>query len=287
MALALLAADAPAEALASARQACELDPDWPDAWFVLADCASRADEPAVSVEAYRRCLDLDPTDRLGASLRLALLAAAPAPDRIPAAHVRQLFDEYAASFEQSLVDRLAYQGPGLLEQAIARHLADMPAPLTVIDIGCGTGLAGAAVRRFAGRLDGFDLAPRIVEAARRKGIYDAVWVADLFDGPVSGRDEYGLAVAADMLCYVGDLAPAFEAIARFLRPAGWLAFTVETGETASWSLGIAQRFRHRPDAVRQWLLDTGFQPEYLESATLRLERREPVAGLVVLARRLR
>lgn len=285
MALALLETGSAAEARDLAEQACTLDPGWVDAWFVLAETSERADERARAVEAYQRCLALEPEDRLGAGARLTLLGAVDTPERLPNAYVRALFDQTARRFEESLVGRLEYRAPERLMQALGPFRADMPSPLAVLDIGCGTGLAGVLLRSWAVRLDGFDLSPLMVAEARRKNVYDAVAVADLLDVSSDDAPRYGLAVAADVLCYVGDLAPAFDAIRARLIGRGHLAFTVEAGSGSPYALGPAQRFRHDPQAIERWLAAAGFERLACERAVLRRERREPVNGLVVVARR--
>jgi predicted TPR repeat methyltransferase len=284
MALALLEAGGATEACELAAEACSLDPGWPDAWFVLGETSERTGAREPAIDAYRRCLALEPQDRLGAGARLTLLGAAVTPDRLPNAYVRTLFDQIARRFEESLVGRLEYRAPERLMQALDAFRADMPSPLAVLDIGCGTGLAGTLLRPWAARLDGFDLSPLMVAEARRKNIYDAVAVADLLDAPVADAPRYGLAVAADVLCYVGDLAPAFAAIRARLIGRGHLAFTVESGSGAPYALGPAQRFRHDPQAIEHWLAGAGFERLACERAVLRRERREPVDGLVVIAR---
>ena len=285
MALALLEAGSAAAARDLAAEACTMDPDWTDAWFVLAETSERADDRARAVEAYRHCLALEPQDRLGAGARLTLLGAAGTPDRLPHAYVRTLFDQTARRFEESLVGRLEYRAPERLMQSLEPFRGDMPSSLTVLDIGCGTGLAGILLRPWAARLDGFDLSPLMVAEARRKSIYDAVSVADLLDVPPDDAPRYGLAIAADVLCYVGDLAPAFAAIGARLIGRGHVAFTVEAGSGAPYALGPAQRFRHDPHAIERWLAEAGFDRLACERAVLRRERREPVDGLVVVARR--
>ena len=284
MALALLEAGSAVEARDLASEACTLDPDWTDAWFVLAETSERTDDRARAIAAYRRCLALEPQDRLGAGARLALLGAVGTPDRLPNAYVRTLFDQTARRFEESLVGRLEYRAPERLMQALEPFRADMPSPLAVLDIGCGTGLAGVLLRPWAARLDGFDLSPLMVAEARRKNIYDAVAVADLLDLPHGDAPRYGLAVAADVLCYVGDLAPAFAAIRARLIGRGHLAFTVEAGSGHPYALGATQRFQHDPHAIERWLAGAGFERLACERTVLRRERREPVDGLVVVAR---
>ena len=49
----------------------------------------------------------------------------------------------------------------------------------MLDLGCGTGLAGAAFRPHVDWLVGVDLSPKMIEAARAKGLYDQLAVADI------------------------------------------------------------------------------------------------------------
>ena len=75
--------------------------------------------------------------------------------------VEGLFDEYAATFEDSLVRKLGYTVPAQIEAMLARDHAAEDGSVSrhlAVDLGCGTGLAGAALRsRCHGRLLGCDL----------------------------------------------------------------------------------------------------------------------------------
>ena len=70
-----------------------------------------------------------------------------------------------------MIGQLAYAAPQIL-----RDLADLVMPgreqLAILDLGCGTGLAGAVFKPLAARLDGIDLSPAMIEKARARGIYD-------------------------------------------------------------------------------------------------------------------
>jgi predicted TPR repeat methyltransferase len=268
----------------AATLACEAAPEWPDSWFVLAECCERADRIPDAAAAYRRSLDCDPSDRLGASARLAMIGAGDTPERLSPAYVRALFDEIAPIFDESLIDRLGYRGPQLLAAAVSPHLPAMPSPLTVLDLGCGTGLGGQAFRTVATRLDGIDLSPGMVGEVARKGFYDSVRVADLHDAPPATAPRYGLVLASDVLNYIGDLTPTFAAAAVWLIPDGLFAFTIEAGCDGPYELGPGQRFRHDPIAVRAWLAALGFRIVHDEPAVLRRERQMPVDGRVFVAR---
>ena len=275
--------------LAGAREAasaaCELAPGWTDAWFVLAESCEQLDAVGEAASAYRRCLALDPSDRFGAAARLAMMGAATTPARLPATYVTALFDGVAARFEESLLGRLDYRVPQLLYEAVNDHRDRLPAPLAILDFGCGTGLAGEIFRPLAQRLDGVDLSPRMVDQAARKRIYDTVRTGDLLEKPDATTPRYGLVIAADVFNYLGDLKPAFAAAVSQLVPGGMLAFTIEEGATDPFDLGPGQRYRHYPAAVHANLTAAGFRLLDDREALLRLERREPVRGRILLATR--
>lgn len=287
--LALMAEGDAAAAFDCFAAAAEADPDWADAHFALAEAAEALGRRDTAIAGYSGYLARAGEDGLGALPRLALLGAAVVPDRLPPAYVRRLFDDYAPRFDTALA-ALDYRGPQLLRGLWDRLAPDRPdspgetgpTALSVLDLGCGTGLSGAAFADLAGRLEGVDLAPAMVSRARQRGCYAAVLRADLVDAlnaePAAGRD---LLIAADALNYLGDLAPCIAAAARVLRPGGLFLLTLEAGEDAPVALGPGQRYRHSAAYLTATATAAGLSVAALEPGILRLERQQPVPGLVV------
>jgi predicted TPR repeat methyltransferase len=93
-------------------------------------------------------------------------------------------------------------------------------------------------------------------------------------------------VSADTLCYFGPLEDVTAAAADALRPGGRLIFTVEelvdAESDAGYALSLHGRYCHARQYVERVLADTNLQSD-IESAELRLEAGDPVAGLVVRA----
>ncbi|TDG10677.1 methyltransferase domain-containing protein, partial [Paracraurococcus ruber] len=216
---------------------------------------------------------------------LAALGEAPAPDRAPAAYVRDLFDQFAPRFEAELTGRLDYRSPALLAALLERAGVAKARRLAVLDVGCGTGLSGAALAPFARRLEGLDLSPRMLAEARRRGLYDALHEADLLDWLPRQAPRFDLVAAADVLNYLGDLAPALAAIAGALAPGGLAAFSLEAGEDAPFALHGALRYRHDPAHVAALAAAAGLSEVAREAAALRTEGGAPVAGALLLLRR--
>ncbi|MCC9621356.1 methyltransferase domain-containing protein [Thalassospira sp. MA62] len=268
-----------------ARAALSADPDWDEALFTLGDIYERAGETENAVEAFRQYLIFDPVDRMGAEVRLTLLGASALRDRLPPDYVRALFDDYAPRFEISLRDRLAYRGPELLFEAVRPHLTDMEEQVDVLDLGCGTGLVADVFAGHVGAIDGVDLSPRMINRAKAKGLYRSLVAGDITDMPDGTAPSYGVIVAADVLNYLGDLAPALRAANRRLKAGGLMAFSLEHGDIFPYDLGPGQRFRHHERAITEWLMECGFQVVSDALGVLRQEKGAPVEGRIMVARK--
>jgi predicted TPR repeat methyltransferase len=281
----LAASGRPAEAADLAGQALELVPGWAVGWFVLAGFHETAGAVPEAIAAYETALRLDPADRCGAALRLARLGARALPTDTTA-HVRALFDDYAPRFEASLVGALDYRAPALLAAAIERA-APGRRFAHALDLGCGTGLMGRAIRARVDRLDGVDLAAEMVARARAGGGYDRLTVgdlaSDLAERPAASHD---LVTAADVFCYLGDLTRTFVGVGRVMTGDGLFAFSVERGEAtetdAAVVIGEGLRFAHRESHLTAAAATAGLVPLGFETVTLRRDRGRPVIGTLAL-----
>ncbi len=284
-------------ALGPLRRAVALAPQAAEPALALAHALREAGERGAAIDAARRAEALAQgglaqgglaTGRpdLAAQARffLAALGQAPAPDRPPPGYVRALFDGYAARFDEELVGRLGYQTPALLAALLEQAGLRPEGALRVLDLGCGTGLSGLALRPFAVRLEGLDLSPGMLAEAARRGIYEALHEADLLDWLPAHPQAFGLVMAADVLNYLGDLGPALQAATGALAPGGWLAFSVESGVAAA-ELGEGMRWRHAPAHVARLAAAAGLEEMARQDAVLREERGAPVPGTLFVLRR--
>lgn len=270
-------------------QTVELAPDFASAWFALGDLQDRLEMTEMAAQSFARSRRCDRDDRHGASLRLARLGRGETATGMPAAYVATLFDQYADRFDTALMQGLAYRGPALLRAALARA-GGAAAPLRfdhMLDLGCGTGLAGEAFRDIAGRVTGVDLSERMLAVARAKAVYAELAQADIVDfleARTAAGARYDLVVAADVFAYLADLAPVIAQVARVLAPAGWFAFTVETHAGDGIVLGEKLRYAHASAHVRSALAQAGLTLAELTEAWARQEADTPAPGLVVVAR---
>jgi predicted TPR repeat methyltransferase len=281
---ALCALGRPGEALPHLRQAAAMAPDDPETQLALAHGLREAGATGAA-EAARRALSAGGEVGAQARFLLASLGEGKAPARPSEAYVRNLFDAYAPRFEAELTGQLGYRTPEALANLLRGAGLAPEEALDVLDIGCGTGLSGIALRGWARRMTGVDLSPRMLEQAGKHGIYDALQEAELVTYLTEHPAAFDLVVAADVLNYLGDLRPALNAMAAALRPGGHAAFSLETDEEAPYALGEGMRYRHNPAHVLALADATSLRLVAREEVVLREERGTQVAGTLLVLRR--
>ncbi len=266
-------------------QALERAPDWAAAWVSLGRARRDSHDPVGAVTAYREALRLDPSDTLGASLELSRLDASVEIDAAPIAYVQGLFNAYAEDFDKALVERLGYATPQHLARIIKTNsLTGAPHFARVLDLGCGTGLAGEAFTANAGWLEGVDLAGAMLDVAKQKGVYDLLACTDILSFLGGSEHHYDLILATDVLIYFGDLLRPFAAVSAKLKPGALFAFSVERGGGAI-TLHESLRFAHSASYVQAALKSAGLELVNMEEAVLRKDRGADVGGLLVVARK--
>jgi predicted TPR repeat methyltransferase len=273
---ALLTAEQLPTAIAEFQRTLRLDPNLDEARLLLGSAWLAAGEADKALEAFAEL----PPETAGLAEKIAQAEAMRARPRSDAFYVRHLFDQFSADYDARMLSQLAYRAPQIL-----RALAEMVMPgregLTVLDLGCGTGLSGAAFKDLAARLDGIDLSPAMIEKARSRGIYDSLAVADIESAPALAADCYDLVLAADTLVYLGDLRATMQGVVRALKADGFFLFTVEKKEGEGFELGPKRRWRHSESHVRGLARANGLEVAGLLACSPRTEGGTPVEGLAV------
>jgi predicted TPR repeat methyltransferase len=275
------------------EQTVELTPNFATAWFALGAIRDRLGDRNGAIAAFEKVRNADPEDYHGARLQLARLGAGGPAGSVPAmthTYVRRLFDQYAERYDAALTEHLAYRGPALLRDAVEAVRREAGRPMrfaAMLDLGCGTGLAGAAFRGSVGRMVGIDLSPAMIERAAAKSIYDRLVAADLLGAlakEAAANARYQLVIAADVFVYVNDLVPILAAVARVLTPDGLFAFTVETHAGEGVQLLPTLRYAHAEAYIANTLREASLAVARLGRAPVRSERGVPVDSLIVIAK---
>lgn len=271
---ALLVAQQLPTAIAEFQRALRLDPDNERARLLTAQAWLEAGEAAKALEM------LDTLEATPESDSLRQRAAAiNQADRSDPGYVRHLFDQFSADYDTRMREHLAYAAPEILLGLAAMVLPGRE-QMRILDLGCGTGLAGDVFKPLAAHLAGIDLSPAMIEKARARGIYDQLAVADLESALAQDGPSHDLILAADTLVYLGDLAAVFRAAARRLAPDGFFLFTVEKA-ASGFELGPKRRWRHSETYLRETAQAAGLEVAGLVEAVPRRESGMPVEGFAV------
>ena len=206
--------------------------------------------------------------------------------------VKTRFDTVADIYDGAVEDTNYLASPHML-LALEQHLNGAEAPLLdILDLGCGTGLCGAAFERYARRLVGVDLSTQMLEKARVKDKYDELWLDDVVSYLSKTSECFDLVTSAGVFAYVNSLQAVLDGCRRVLRPGGRLLFTVDCHEAEPDvlpSTRSAMMFMHSKFYVAQSLQDAGFELSTMLAFDERLSWRDriPVPALLVLAIRSR
>jgi predicted TPR repeat methyltransferase len=270
------------------QQALELAPDWAAGWDLLGGYYEKSSNLSGAISAWRRVEALDDAGIFGARLKLAAHKAASASEGTAVSYVEALFDQYAPQFEQSLLEKLGYRVPEMLDALVSEEMTRLGIERfsKALDLGCGTGLMGERLREKVAFLEGVDISAAMIAETARKGIYDSLQKAELVAALNARRAEADLMTAADVFIYCGELLPILNALVPALKPGGLVAFSLEAhdGDEAIF-LRPSLRYAHGVEAARDALIVAGLEILRFETDTLRYDRGEPVTGILVVARK--
>ena len=127
------------------------------------------------------------------------------------------YQRWAETYDQEVGVDNGYAQPARCAAALAGVAGSCD---HVLDVGCGTGLSGVALRD-AGftRLDGCDFSPPMLERAAETGVYRRLFEADLNTG-LDTDDAYDHAVAVGVFSF-GHIRPdALREVLRVVRAGG-------------------------------------------------------------------
>lgn len=227
--------------------------------------------------------------------------------RKPKEFVAELFDSFADTFDEKLLNSLEYKVPRLVGELAASLSTEYKA---VLDAGCGTGLAGRYIRPMVpnGVIIGVDASQKMLDKAKyctltsgcglevKEGpdslpLYDGLVKMDLEEMTIKSLAQvttvqsltgFDLIVAADVLVYFGNLDTLIQTFATISKPGGHLIFSCEltTDDEAplGWRLLPSGRFAHTKKHAVDIAMAVGYQLVHYEEIVPRTERGAPVRG---------
>lgn len=257
-------------------------PEFVDAWLDLAELHFAGGNALRAVACVEQALKHEPANETARFKRAQYGGEQPA--QIPHEVVARLYAGMASTFDNHLVEHLDYRTPSLLIEQLKPWLQEFAARGShgpaVLDLGCGTGLFGVAIRSYASTLAGVDLSAEMLAKAADRGIYDELSKSDFLSHLQTDGGVCELIAASDVLIYTGNLEPLFGCIAARLPVEGVFAFSVESPRdlAADYRLESSGRFSHRPDYIRRIAASVGLEQLTFSESVIRTEAGAPIRG---------
>jgi predicted TPR repeat methyltransferase len=199
----------------------------------------------------------------------------------PKEYVKNLFDDFAERFDDSLVKKLNYKLPFLMKELILKLDPTRNKFEKVIDLGCGTGLSGKDLRDVSNNLTGIDISENMVAKAREIDVYDSLIVGDIVDTLSTLTEKYDLFIALDVLIYIGAVKSIFNAVRDCCNKNAFFIFSVETQEEDGYSLLKSARYAHSENYIFN-ITSAGFKVVDSQDVRLRKEGNSWIDGKIYI-----
>ncbi|MDP6095976.1 MAG: tetratricopeptide repeat protein [Gammaproteobacteria bacterium] len=242
------------QAVAGFEKALAIKPDYAAAYNNMGGALMDKAEPDAAIESFKMALKIKPDYANPKHLIAALTGSTTAT--APRVYVESLFDNYAFRFDTSLVQKLNYKIPEALAQIILTNKTGSSLG-PILDLGCGTGLAGVA---------------------RQKNIYDRLIHIDLIEYLSSADLDFDYFVSTDVFVYIGELSDVFHLIKSRNKRAGRLAFSTEHTEKEGYFLETSGRYSHSKAYIEELCEKFEYKISHFSTTKLRKEKKSYLTG---------
>ncbi len=152
---------------------------------------------------------------------------------------RDLYRDWASTYEQTMVDGLTYSAPSNIAKLLSEYASNKKQ--LIADIGCGTGLTGQAAFDLGySNLVGLDFSDEMLAQARKRKIYQSLLNADLTGTLDIETGLYDIAISSGVFTYGHLDATCLDEIFRIIKPDGLFICVVRL---QVWEpLGFADKF---------------------------------------------
>ena len=147
-----------------------------------------------------------------------------------------------------------------------------------MDLGCGTGLGGLALKPFCDNLEGIDLSRLMINKAQKKDIYDKLTQADITDYLRTEELYFDTYVSTDVFIYLGELSNVFKLIKQRNKKPGKLIFSTEHKSEGRFHLEKSGRYSHSLHYITELCQTFDYSINHFSECKLRKEKNEYILG---------
>jgi predicted TPR repeat methyltransferase len=274
------------------RKAILIKPNYAQAYFNLGNTLKELGSLEDALNNYKIAISIEPGFAEKCEHIIATINSHN-PLRANDAYVTDLFDGYAKDFESSLVGNLNYKTPAIISDYLKLLIPFKNIKLDILDLGCGTGLAGEVLIDLAKNLVGIDLSKEMLKLASAKNIYNRLVHSEIHYALNNEKHEsFDVIVSSDVFVYIGDLKEIFDGVHNILRVGGFFAYSVEalnsidniekSFSSSDYQLNDNGRYSHSSRYLMNLIDPKQFTLHKMKLEQLRLEKGLPVMGYVVV-----
>jgi predicted TPR repeat methyltransferase len=252
-------------------------PEFSEAHYNLAILFKESEHLAAAEKEYRLAAELDPSN-LSAKHMLSALSRE-SVEAAPLEYVEGLFDRFAPTFDEELVNKLSYSTPDLLKELLSKETQGEFKYQNAVDLGCGTGLSGLAIRCLSHQLTGIDVSKKMLAVAGKKNVYDKLWQGEICEALSANKETFDLFFAADVFVYIGSLESVFKVIKQHARKGALFVFSTESHPgNEDFDLRITGRFAHSRNYIKNIAQKTGLMIKQAKSGAIRKDKGKWIKG---------
>jgi predicted TPR repeat methyltransferase len=242
----------------------------------MANALNVMGQRTAAAERFEQVLSINPDDPIARHFVAALHGRT--PSAADPRYARAVFDSYAANFEEHLTGTLSYDLPSRIPDLLEKLDGENAWYSRALDLGCGTGLVGAQIRSYCDYLAGVDVSEPMLRKAMEKAVYDKLLRGDVVAALKAEEEPYDIVLCADVLVYLGDLAPLFQAIGETTAPGGTVLISTELLPEGDFALRTSGRYAHSDAYIAHCAEAAGMRLRHQEHVPLRKEQGDWLTG---------
>ncbi|MDX2106152.1 MAG: class I SAM-dependent methyltransferase [Candidatus Melainabacteria bacterium] len=167
---------------------------------------------------------------------------------------RDYYSRIAEQYEKCALEETGYKAHEIVPTKLFQLLEGFEQPISVLDLGCGTGLASVPFIERNDLVTGIDFSPGMIEVCRKRKFQDLVCQSINEELAVTD-DSFNLTICLGTFEFVENAKFLLEQVFRKLRAGGIFAFTIPTSKEPCERLSI---HHFTLEEMERNLKETGF-----------------------------